>query len=64
MCPICNNEGVVLVDIGTATIPDYVETPCKCVWMPTDEDAPDWEPMGTTPEDFRPAFNDNRYVGL
>jgi hypothetical protein len=62
-------------DIGTATIPDYLDVPCECNPPATDADAPDddgllpadllaaWEPMGTAYDDFQPRFNDRRYAG-
>ena len=75
MCDLCGNTGYRMIDVGTATIPDNEEIPCECNPPATDADAPDdgllpadllaaWEPMGTTPEDFRFGFNDHRYTGL
>lgn len=49
MCKDCHGEGYVMQDIGTATIPDYVEMRCRCNPEPTDADAPDWR-------DDRPAY--------
>jgi hypothetical protein len=43
MCDICADTGYVMQDIGTATIPDYIEVPCAC--------NPD--PFGTAYEDAR-----------
>ena len=40
-CPCCANTGYRTVDIGTITIPDFVEVPCNCNPAPTDADAPD-----------------------
>lgn len=42
MCDLCNGTGYVMQDIGTATVPDYVEIRCRCNSEPTDEDAPNW----------------------
>lgn len=39
-CPDCNGEGYVMQDVGTATIPDYVEIRCRCNPEPTDADVP------------------------
>lgn len=41
-CDLCNGTGYVMQDIGTATVPDYVEVACRCSPAPTDEDAPNW----------------------
>ena len=41
-CDLCNDTGYVMQDIGTATVPDYVEIACACSPEPTDEDAPNW----------------------
>lgn len=41
-CDLCNGTGYVMQDIGTATVPDYVEVACRCNPEPTDEDAPNW----------------------
>ncbi len=38
MCDICQGEGYVMQDIGTATTPDWVQVPCRCNRPPTDED--------------------------
>ncbi len=37
-CPDCAKTGYVMQDIGTATVPDYVEVRCRCNPAPTDED--------------------------
>lgn len=42
MCKTCGNTGFLMQDIGTATIPDFVEIRCKCNPEPTDEDAANW----------------------
>lgn len=39
MCPDCANTGYVMQDIGTATIPDFIEVRCRCNPEPTDADA-------------------------
>jgi hypothetical protein len=56
-CQECNDTGIVMVDIGTATIPDYVEATCRCQlgWAR--------EPRGTAEEDFHP-FNAAQYEGV
>ena len=43
MCAICQGTGYVMQDIGTATLPDWVEIPCWCNPAPTDEDYPDFD---------------------
>jgi hypothetical protein len=53
MCDICADTGYVMQDIGTATIPDYIEVPCAC--------NPD--PFGTACEDFV-RFNGSKYESL
>lgn len=60
-CPDCADTGYVMQDIGTATIPDYIEVPCDCNPIASDTD---WTFIGTAYEDFRPAFNDAKYNGL
>ena len=37
-CPDCANTGYVMQDIGTATVPDYVEIRCRCNPEPTEEE--------------------------
>lgn len=79
MCADCNGTGyrieTVSVFYDGGFLPDYLEVPCECNPPATDADAPDdgllpadllaaWEPMGTTPDDFRFGFNDHRYTGL
>lgn len=41
MCDLCANAGYLMQDVGTATIPDYIEVRCRCNPEPTDADAPD-----------------------
>ncbi len=63
-CPVCNDSGYLMQDVGTATIPDFVEVRCKCNPEPTDEDAPDWDDVpGTAYDDFH-HFNDHKYEGI
>lgn len=56
-CDICQDTGIAMLDIGTATIPDYIETICVC--QPPEPD----EPSGTSYDDFHP-FHDARYEGF
>lgn len=63
MCPVCKDTGYFMQECGTATLPDWEEVRCRCNPEPTDDDAPDWEPMGTAYEDFHP-FRANHYEGL
>lgn len=62
-CEICGNTGYHLVDVGTYTIPDYIEVACRCNPAPTDAEAVDWEPDGTAWEDFH-SFDDARFAGI
>lgn len=62
-CDLCNDTGYVMQDIGTATVPDYVEIPCRCNPEPMDADAPDWTEdwadwdnvPGSAYDDFHPT---------
>jgi hypothetical protein len=42
MCDSCQDTGIVMVDVGTATIPDYIEATCKCqlAWPSSEFDYP------------------------
>ena len=53
-CDLCNDTGYVMQDIGTATVPDYVEIPCRCNPAPTDADYDDSHVPGTAYDDFHP----------
>ena len=63
-CPVCRGSGYRTVDIGTITIPDFVDVPCRCNPEPTDADAPDWWDMDLPGVDHDRRFNDARYEGL
>ena len=52
-CDLCNGTGYRMVDVGTATIPDYIEARCACNPDPTDEDYDDVP--GTAYDDFHPT---------
>ena len=52
-CDLCNGTGYRMVDVGTATIPDYIEARCACNPAPTDADYDSHVP-GTAWEDFHP----------
>jgi hypothetical protein len=43
MCDLCQGLGYRMQDIGTATIPDFIEVPCACNPYPTDFDYPDFD---------------------
>ena len=49
MCDICQGVGYVMQDVGTATIPDYIEVNCACNPAPTDEEAAAWEDVRDLP---------------
>ena len=48
-CDLCNGTGYRMVDVGTATIPDYIEARCACNPAPTDAEYDDCGYPGETP---------------
>ncbi len=55
MCDLCGNSGYIMQDIGTATMPDYIEIACRCNPEPADFDAAWYDHAGWFPDADYPA---------